>query len=86
MRLYLNNNLPTILKVKSFRFFFYSDEGNEPPHVHIENADGECKFWLNPVKLASSRNLSGVIIREIERIIVENKPLLIEKYASFHSK
>ncbi|WP_366144129.1 DUF4160 domain-containing protein [Candidatus Accumulibacter sp. ACC012] len=23
---------------------FYSDEGNEPPHIHVRGADCECKF------------------------------------------
>jgi len=34
-----------------FRFFFYSNENNEPPHVHVEKADGTAKIWLSPVKI-----------------------------------
>ncbi len=36
--------MPTILGIGSFRFHFYSDEGNEPPHIHAATPDGECKF------------------------------------------
>ena len=28
------------------RFFFYSNEGSEPPHVHVESGDGTAKLWL----------------------------------------
>jgi hypothetical protein len=38
---------PTVLRAKGYRFFFFSRE--EPrPHVHINCADGEAKFWLEP--------------------------------------
>lgn len=30
--------MPTILRIDGFRFYFYSHEPNEPPHVHIDNA------------------------------------------------
>ncbi|MFL5068992.1 MAG: DUF4160 domain-containing protein [Xanthobacteraceae bacterium] len=41
--------------ISGFRFFFYSLEGSEPAHVHIEHGDSIAKFWLNPVSLAESR-------------------------------
>ncbi|MEX0780276.1 MAG: DUF4160 domain-containing protein [Balneolales bacterium] len=36
--------MPTVLRIGSYRFHFYSDEGNEPSHIHIETTEGECKF------------------------------------------
>jgi hypothetical protein len=27
---------------------FYSNEGNEPMHVHAVKGDAECKYWLQP--------------------------------------
>ncbi|MHB1099210.1 MAG: DUF4160 domain-containing protein [Burkholderiales bacterium] len=30
----------------------------EPPHIHVDTGSGECKFWLEPVRLARSRNVS----------------------------
>ena len=41
--------MPTILRIGPYRFHFYSDESEEPPHIHIRSGDGDCKFWLNPV-------------------------------------
>lgn len=46
--------MPTIAVIEGYRFFFFSNEGNEPPHVHVEKADGYGKLWLEPVALAYS--------------------------------
>ena len=46
--------MPTILRVGPHRFFFYSSDRNEPPHVHIERDDKLAKFWLEPVRLQDS--------------------------------
>ena len=40
--------MPTILFVQGWRFYFYSNEGNEPMHVHTVKGDAECKYWLHP--------------------------------------
>jgi len=56
--------MPTVLPIGLYRFHFYSDEYCEPPHIHVETADGECKFWLNPVQLADNRNLTPKTVRE----------------------
>ncbi len=37
---------------------FFIQMGNEPPHIHIETPDGECKFWLDPIKLARNKGSS----------------------------
>jgi hypothetical protein len=44
--------MPTVRTIGALRFFFYSDEGREPPHVHVEKAGEVAKFWLSPVSLA----------------------------------
>ncbi len=77
--------MPTVLRIGSFRFHFYSNEGNEPAHIHVRFGDGECKFWLDPIILASNRGISPHDIREIERLVFENKSLLLESYNEYHS-
>ncbi|MCI0750676.1 MAG: DUF4160 domain-containing protein [Flammeovirgaceae bacterium] len=32
--------MPTVLRIGPFRFHFYSDERNEPPHIHVETPMG----------------------------------------------
>ena len=76
--------MPTVLRIGAYRFHFYSDESREPPHIHVASGDGECKFWLEPVALASNINLPPRIVRIIERLVYENKDLLLTKYQEYH--
>jgi hypothetical protein len=46
--------MPTVATIDGFRFFFYSEERTEPPHIHVEKGDFETKFWLDPVKRQST--------------------------------
>lgn len=46
--------MPTVLRIGPYRFFFYSGDGGEPLHIHVEREDRIAKFWLNPVRLAKS--------------------------------
>lgn len=78
--------MPTVLRVGSFRFHFYSDERNEPPHIHVETADGECKFWLDPVRLARNRSVPPHVIREIERLVYAHQNVLRSKYEAIHGR
>ena len=77
--------MPTIMKLGSYRFHFYSDEGNEPPHIHVETPDGECKFWLDPVRLARNKGIAPQNIRQIERLIFEHGDILEEKFHEYFS-
>jgi hypothetical protein len=47
--------MPTVLRVGPYRLFFYSSDGGEPAHVHIERDPCVAKVWLEPVRLARSR-------------------------------
>ena len=77
--------MPTVLRIGSFRFHFYSDEGNEPAHIHVAIPDGECKFWLDPIMLARNKGVAPHVIRRIERLVFEYHDYLLEKYHEFHN-
>ena len=77
--------MPTVLRIDSFRFHFYSDEGREPAHIHVRTPDGECKFWLDPVLLAGNRGLRPNTLRDIERLVFAHRELLREEYNEFHN-
>ena len=40
--------MPTVFKINGFRFYFYSNENDEPMHVHVEKAGANGKIWLDP--------------------------------------
>ncbi|WP_145061408.1 DUF4160 domain-containing protein [Adhaeretor mobilis] len=76
--------MPTILKVRGWRVFFYSEEGNEPIHVHATKADCECKIWLKPeafdIDFAWSHGLKPQLRREVRKIVFENFELIVEQW------
>ena len=78
--------MPTVLRIAGFRFHFYSNEGEEPPHIHVDTGDGECKFWLEPVALAVNHGVAAVTVRKIERLVYEHRDFLREKYREFHGR
>jgi hypothetical protein len=75
--------MPTVLKVGPYRFFFYSSDGGEPPHVHVERDDHVAKFWIDPVRLDVSGGYRRPELREIERIVRENARTLLEAWHGF---
>jgi hypothetical protein len=78
--------MPTAMKLGSYRFHFYSDEGREPVHIHVATPDGECKFWLDPIRLAGNKGISPEVIRKIERIVFEYSTFLEEKYYEYFNR
>jgi len=79
--------VPTVLKIGRYRFHFYSNEGDEPAHIHVRCADGECKFWLDPVVgLARNRGVAPHDVREIERLVFLHAETFIENYHDYHNR
>jgi len=72
--------MPTVLRVKGYRFFFFSLEGQEPPHIHVEQAERYAKFWLEPVSLARSKGFRSRELSELRSLVEENRELILEKW------
>ena len=72
--------MPTVLRSGPYRFYFYSHEPNEPPHVHVDRDDASAKFWLVPVSLGRNLGFSGHELSTIERIIRDNQQDLMEAW------
>jgi len=78
--------MPTILRVLGFRFYFFSQEGNEPPHVHIDKDAGTLKVWLDDLSVASSEGLKPAEIRAALRITREYRIVLLETWHEFQNR
>ncbi len=76
--------MPTVVRVGKFRFHFYSNAGDEPPHIHVRSPEGQCKFWLDPVELARNNGIVASEVRTIERLVFKHRELLLEEYREFH--
>lgn len=75
--------MPTVLCVGSYRLFFYSADGSEPPHVHIAHDRAKAKFWLEPVAFASASGFSARELLDIQSLIVAHQPLLLEVWHDY---
>jgi hypothetical protein len=72
--------MPTVLRIGPYRFHFFANEGDELPHVHVRCSTGECKFWLRNVALARNRGIPAHDVSRIEKLVRENRQLLLEAY------
>lgn len=77
--------MPTALRAGPYRIFFYSSDGDEPPHVHVARDDAEAKFWLAPVRLERSGGFGPVEQARIRSIINEHRDALIDAWNDFFS-
>lgn len=41
--------MPVVLRIKGYRFYFFSNENAEPKHIHVTKADANGKIWLEPI-------------------------------------
>jgi hypothetical protein len=62
------------------------DEGIEPPHIHVETPEGECKFWLDPIRLARNKGVPPQAIRQIERLVFKHQQVLQDEYNEFGNR
>ena len=69
-----------------YRFFFYSFDCNEPVHVHAERERMECKFWLDPLALASNDGFSPRELNRIWAMIQETKARIQKAWNEHCSK
>jgi len=71
--------MPTLLVEQGYRFYFYSRQNDEPPHVHVDRSGKSAKFWLADVSCARTGGFSPVELRRIERIITSNRSSFLRK-------
>ena len=64
--------MPEVFREQGFVFSFYSNEGNEPLHIHVRRAGGFAKFWLEPLSLDYSQSLNPRELSKAESLIEEN--------------
>jgi hypothetical protein len=75
--------MPTVLRIKGYRFFFFSLDGSEKQHIHVEKADRYAKYWLSPVELAYNRGFRSHELTEIRKLIQEKEKIFEEKWYEY---
>lgn len=82
-----------ILILLKYIFVVYSvDIYENRKHIHVTHNVGgykkSCKFWLEPnVELDENKrgNFTEIELREIEKLVLENKELLLQQLSLFYA-
>lgn len=72
--------MPTVLRSGPYRFYFWSNDSGEPPHVHVDRDDQSAKFWLDPVQLAKNLGFREHEVNDIQSIVIEQRTLFLERW------
>lgn len=75
--------MPTILIQDGFRLFFYSNEGVEPPHVHVEYQGAVAKFWVQPVRAANNLGMNKKDFAKAYFLVTRHQQKVLEKWYEF---
>ena len=75
--------MPTLLRTEGYRFYFYSHEPNEPPHVHVDKAERSAKVWLMPVSLARNFGYRAMELNVIFALVREHRESFLETWNGY---
>ena len=75
--------MPTVHRSGPYRFYFYSHEPNEPPHIHVDRDDLSPKFWLAPVQLASNFGFRARELRKLQSMVSDSLQRFMEAWNDF---
>ena len=75
--------MPTVLRIGNFRFYFYSNEAGEPPHIHIQSDNKTAKFWLEPAALSKSTRFTPKELKKLQKLVEDNRVLLLEAWYEY---
>ena len=74
---------PNIHREKGYRFFFFSEEGLEPPHIHVEKAGKVAKIWLDPISVAKNYGFTNKEMKYILSVVREHQKEFLERWNEY---
>lgn len=75
--------MPTVLRIGGFRFYFYSHEPNEPPHIHVDRGEATIKVWLDTLEVAKNRGFRAHEFGGIVKMVETNRTLFLEAWHEY---
>jgi hypothetical protein len=75
--------MPVVLRIGPYVFFFYSQENNEPPHIHVRRDESIAKYWLKPFGLDSAYGFAPHELNRIARLVQQNQKMLLEAWNDY---
>ena len=77
--------MPTVLRIAGYRFYFFSHEPNEPPHIHVDKDGASAKFWLENVSLARNVGYGAANLGELHRLVKTHRDTFLEAWHGYFS-
>ena len=78
--------MPTVLRMRSYRFFFVSLDRSEPPHIHVRRENKVAKFWLEPMALERAGGFSRAELNVILKLVDEHRERLMRSWYEFFGR
>ena len=75
--------MPAVLRIGPYRFYFFSHEPNEPPHIHVDREGLSAKFWLNPVALARNTGFNPKELNSLQGMVRDHQMELLEAWHGY---
>jgi len=72
--------MPTVARIGPYRFYFFSHEPGEPPHVHVDRAGLSAKFWLEPAVLARNLGFPATELGRLQSLVREKRGDFLEAW------
>jgi hypothetical protein len=77
---------PTVLQSGPYRFFFFSNDRNEPRHIHVKRDRKLAKFWLAPVRMAYNHGFSQTELNRIAAIVRKHEAALSKAWHEYFKR
>ena len=75
--------MPTVLIWNGYRFYFFSNEGFEPPHIHVDKGGNSVKFWLEPVSVARNHGFPQRALTALTIKVQEERIRFLEAWHGY---
>ena len=75
--------MPTVLRIRGYRFYFYSSDADEPPHVHVDHRGRTIKVWLETLKIAYNDGYPMRAVAVIVDLVDQNREQLLEAWREY---
>lgn len=85
--------MPTLFEIYGYKIYFWSNEGNEPVHVHIskgkQTADA-TKIWLppesNPVLVHNNSQIPQKDLKRLLKSLALNREIIIARWYDYFNR
>jgi len=78
--------MPTIHREHGYRFYFNSNENDEPAHIHIKGKGGRMKVWLKTLTVAKVRNVPDHEQTKLLEIVEKEQGKFRQAWNNFHEE